>query len=216
MRVKQEITKGAYLALMKARACTLGVNHSKWKLVFWKLVNYSPCRANALTVTGMICRAIQAVRCVLCVMCSCGERIHRLCAGVYGSHSVYIFSVASTYASVGRVSRSPMCYASKCTHSTCLQGWQTPTRDAASPPLLRVTRVLPAAIVSQSINHPRREILIVPPRGRTFCRIPLGPYFGTLMQERDNPLPRYPVTSLLEWLFLRSFPYVGIISFGNW
>lgn len=92
---------------------------------------------------------------------------------------------------------TPMCYASKCTHSTCLRGSQTSTRNAASPPIPRVTRVSPAAVCFAVDKS--REILIIP-TGSTPVPF-VSPSDRISKHRRKNGVisprntPRYPVTS---------------------
>lgn len=156
----------------------------------------------------MICHTITGARCVLCVICSCDERTDPVCMRAYTTLRMHIFPVASTYASVGRVSRSPMYYASKCTHGTCLQGKLRPGTPPQVRPYLAWHMSYPPLcfLVDKSLW---RQILIIPTDTYSSLLFPsLRRHFETLMQERDNPCRGIISSCLLHsacsW---RSFPY---------
>lgn len=109
-----------------------GVNHSKWKLVFQKLINYSSCKciccnvySNLLYYTNIRAGFTSYVR--------IGENSSSMykCNMAF---AVCIFlpslppplcpptAVPSRIRRLNYVSRLPMCYVSKCTHGMCLAG----------------------------------------------------------------------------------------------
>lgn len=114
------------------KADTHGVNHSQWKLVFRKLINYSPCKCIRCNIySNLLC--CTNIRVSFTSYVRVGENSSSMykCNMAFAV-CIFLAPCLPALASdppfhrcthrLSYVSRLPMCYVSKCTHGMCFEG----------------------------------------------------------------------------------------------